>query len=532
MEEYRDQSLTQAAEKRIQRHLQRILESPEFYATQRQREFLQYVVTKTIAGRSAEIKGYTVATEVFGRKEDFDQATDPIVSIQANQLRRALERYYLIAGKGDPIRIDIPKGTYVPIFCEERGVETDVDESGKESDITSDGDSWPTLLIKPLQNLTGDPERDYFGIGLATELATEIARFQEIKVLLYEPEAQEASVPNSIIRFIVGGSIRRYKMGIRVTVNLTDSETRQQIWADTYDSDLEPFQLADFEEEVARLIAAKIVGERGIIIRTLFIDSKRRKPSELKTYEAILRYYQYDWTLDPVNFASALQALERAVHIEPECGQVWSMLARLYANAYSLDHPGFETALKKALAFAEEGARLTPDSQRARAILALVRMFANELPAARRDIEMALVLGPNSLFMLDGIGYLMTLLGEWEKGRALIEKVIKLNPFYNPLVHYAVWMDCLRQEDFEGSYAEAMSLRRPAVFWYPLAKAATLGLLGRDDEGKQFAENLLKLKPNFPSRGRVLIGHYIKFEEIVERVVEGLRRSGLKVKKD
>jgi adenylate cyclase len=134
--------------------------------------------------------------------------------------------------------------------------------------------------------------------------------------------------------------------------------------------------------------------------------------------------------------------------------------------------------------------------------------------------------------MLDGISYLMTLLGDWESGPALIRKVISLNPFYNPVVHYALWEDCLRREDYEGAYAETMSLRRPAVFWYPLTKAATLGLLGRGEEGKQFAENLLKLKPNFPSRGRVLIGHYIKFEEIVERVIDGLRKSGLKVKKD
>jgi adenylate cyclase len=514
----------EAEEVRVQ--LKRILDSPEFHAPQRQREFLQFVVAETIAGRAEEIKGYTIATRVFGRKEDFDQAIDPIVSIQASRLRRALERYYLVAGSRDRIRIDIPKGTYVPSFHEQTRVETDAIDAAKGSDITFD-ESWPTLLIKPLQNLTGDPEKDYLGMGLATELAVEIARFQEIKVLLYEREAQKGSVPDSAIRFIVSGSIRKSMMGIKVTVHLTDNGTKQQVWGDTYKSDSETFGLMAFEEEVARVIAAKIAGERGVISRALSIDADRRKPSELKTYEAILRYYQYDWTLDPVNFSSALQALEHAVRIEPECGQLWSMLARLYGNAYSLDVSGFETALEKALAFAEKGARLTPDNQRARAILALVRMFANELPAARADIEKALALSPNSLFMLDGISYLMTLLGDWERGPALIRKVISLNPFYNPVVHYALWEDCLRREDYEGAYAETMSLRRPAVFWYPRAKAATLGHLGREDEGKKAVEDLLKLKPDFPSRGRVLIGHYIKFEEILDRVIEGLSKSGL-----
>jgi len=96
-------------------------------------------------------------------------------------------------------------------------------------------------------------------------------------------------------------------------------------------------------------------------------------------------------------------------------------------------------------------------------------------------------------------------------------------------VHYALWVDCLRQEDYEGAYLETMGLRRQAVFWYPLAKAATLGHLGRYEEGKQFLENLLQLKPDFPSRASTLIRYYIKFEEIFDRVIDGLQKSGLSI---
>jgi len=162
--------------------------------------------------------------------------------------------------------------------------------------------------------------------------------------------------------------------------------------------------------------------------------------------------------------------------------------------------------------------------------LALVRFYNNELSAAIEDSYRALALNPNSLFTVDGIGYIMTLSGEWERGPALIKKIIKLNPYYRPVVHYALWVDCLRQEDYEGAYMETMSLRRPAVFWYPLAKASTSGLLGRYEEGKKFVENLLKLKPDFPSRGRVLIKHYIKFEDILETIIEGLNKVGLSIK--
>jgi TolB-like protein len=217
-----------AAEK-IQKQLQRILASPEFQATDRQREFLQFVITETIAGRDQEIKGYTVATQVFGRKEDFDQATDPIVSIQANRLRRALERYYLVAGQQDPVRIDIPKGTYVPTFCEQIGIESDTTARSSKSPKSSFEGSWPSVLVRTFKNLTGDTEFNYLTVGLATELAMEITRYQDIRVLMYDPEGHEKRASDTVARFVIDGSVRKDRTGIKVAVRLVDTTTNTQI---------------------------------------------------------------------------------------------------------------------------------------------------------------------------------------------------------------------------------------------------------------------------------------------------------------
>jgi adenylate cyclase len=376
----------------VRKQLQRIVASPEFQATDRQREFLQFVVTETIAGRDQEIKAYTVATRVFGRKGDFDQAADPIVSIQANKLRRALERYYLVAGGQDPVRIDIPKGSYVPTFHERSSVEPDRTSGGLEAVETSFDGSWPAVLVRPFQNLTGDQEKDYLGIGLATELTVELSRYPEILVLMCAPEGDTRRASGRFGRFVIDGILRQDSEGIKVTVQLVDTKTNKQIWGDTHRCDIEAAQLIAFEEEVARVVAAKTAGEHGIISRTLSIESRSKPPSELKTYEAILRYYEYDRTLTPESFLRAMEALEHASKIEPECGQVWTMLGRLYGNIYSLELPGFETALEKAIAFAEKGVHLNPDNQRARGVLALIRMFSNEIPAALAEAEKALVL--------------------------------------------------------------------------------------------------------------------------------------------
>jgi adenylate cyclase len=509
--------------------LQRILASPDFDATDQQRALLKFVISQTLAGNSGNIKGYTIATQVFGRGENFDQAIDPIVSIQANKLRRSLERYYLLSGKNDPVHIDIPKGTYVPLFTE-HGQNAPIPAPRRTNDQDARFEkTGPTILIKPFQNLTVQPEKNYWGAGFAAELANEINRYKWIPVLQYSSEGTCRRGTDSGARFIAEGSIREDETGVKVTVNLIDTATNSLIWSEHQRVDKEVTKIIAFQEKVASKVGAMVAGEQGIISRTLLGETMDSHPDQLLTYEALLYYHHYDQTLEPEDFAKAFEALQKARINEPGCGQVWTFLARLYANIYSLEIPGFDVAdaEQKALEYAEKGADLNPDSQVALGVLSLVRMFSHDIVLARRNIDRAYQLNPSSLILMDGIGYIKTLLGEWEEGPALIRKAMKLNPYYRPVVHYALWVDYLRQNDFEKAYLETTELRRPAVFWYPLAKASTLGLLGRIDEGKKFSDDLLQLKPDFKERGRRLLRRYIKFDDIADRVIEGLHKVGV-----
>jgi adenylate cyclase len=92
-----------------------------------------------------------------------------------------------------------------------------------------------------------------------------------------------------------------------------------------------------------------------------------------------------------------------------------------------------------------------------------------------------------------------------------------------------LWINWIGRRDYEKAYAETLNFRTPLLFWDPLMKAATLGLLGRIQEGKKAVEDLLKLKPNFSTRGRVLIKNYIKFDDIYRHMIEGLNQVGLRI---
>ena len=100
----------------VRAQLARILASPEFMVPERARGFLRYLVEQTLAGHADQLKGYTIATAVFERSASFDAQADPVVRTEAGRLRRALERYYLVAGPADPVRIEVPKGGYAPMF--------------------------------------------------------------------------------------------------------------------------------------------------------------------------------------------------------------------------------------------------------------------------------------------------------------------------------------------------------------------------------------------------------------------------------
>lgn len=513
----------------IRNQLQRILASSEFTATESQRKFLKFVVLETLCGNSAEIKGFAVATRVFGRGDDFDQAVDPIVSIQANKLRRALERYYLVAGQSDPVYIDIPKGTYVPVFTRQ-SPPAPLTESRVAGAKASDAEgSWPTILIRPFVNLTGDTSLDWMGPGFAGELRMEMTRHRDIQVLQGIPDGDNKRATDTIARFVIDGEIHNSTEEVRVIVTLTDTLNNLQLWSKGLNCVSDPSQLVDFQKNTVQTVAAQVGCEQGIIAKKILMESMDKIPEQLKTYEAILRFLEYSQAPTEKRFTQALVALEHAKKLEPLCSKVWSMLARLYIIIYSHEIPGFalDVAKNKAISYAEKGAKLAPDSQLTRAILAFVRLITDETTAAKNEAQLAYELHPDSVVLLDTIGYVMALSGGWGQGAELIKKAIRRNPYHSDYAHYALWGNWIRQKDYEMAYQETMHLRSPQIFWDPLVKASTLGNLGRLEEGRKCVENLLTLKPNFPNRGRVLISRYVKFKNIADPTINGLKKCGL-----
>jgi adenylate cyclase len=522
-------SLSEAA---IRQQLRKILASPEFQRSPMMSDFLRFIVEKTLAGQAQEIKGYTVATQVLGRQADFDAGKDPIVRILAGRLRRALGRYYSTQGRQDPLRLEIPKGAYVPVFQEVWG-----DGPSDWADPVLALPSGPAVAVMPLLNLTGDRKQEFFVDGLAEELTSELARYQDLRVIAYQSTLQWKGKDHDVrevgrdlrVRFLVNGSVRKAAKTVKISIHVIDSLNGRQLWGEQYCRELKANSLIALQEEIARQVAARIGSLYGIIPQTLSRESRKKPPESLETYEAFLRFYHHATVLSPQTFSETLRVLEQAVSRDPESGLAWSLLAFVHCQNYTLQFCPMESPLAQGLACAQRGAALEPGNQMARAALAHVHFFRNERELFLAEAETALALNPNAPGAIGFLGWLLALAGEWERGLAILRKGMELNPHYPGWFHMAPYFHLFLQERYEEAYQEARAFQMPQVFWDPLLRAAALGRLGREPEGAQAVAELLQLRPDFSTHGRFLIGCYVKVDYLTDTLLDGLRRADLAI---
>ena len=214
---------SESDQKAIREQLIRILNSGPFHQSQRRQRFLEYLVNETLAGRGERLKAYNVALEVFDRPETFDPAIDPLVRIEAARLRDKLREYYGTDGQGDPIHIELPKGTYTP------QIEFRHEEPSPPVDALPLQDK-PSIAVLPFTNMSGDPDQEYFSDGITEDIITELSRFHEFTVIArnssfrykgQSPKIEEVGRQLGV-QYIIEGSVRRIGDRVRVSAQLIE----------------------------------------------------------------------------------------------------------------------------------------------------------------------------------------------------------------------------------------------------------------------------------------------------------------------
>jgi TolB-like protein len=292
-------ALSQPSAAEVRAHLDTLLHNEALAISDRNRRFLAYIVEETLAGRGDRIKAYNVALTAFDRTDDFDPQTDPIVRIEASRLRRALEHYYLTAGKTDPLRIEVPKGSYVATFSYaepepapstegERQVLADpappalprrrilpmrkppiwwiasaaamlllvlawtlpalVDHAIDRAQVAVSG---PSLLILPFDT-GGSDNQAFVARGITAELIGRLEPQDSLTVLGQMPATSDAAVKPD---FVLSGSAYTVGNTIYISASLADSRTGRYLWSWNVERPLAGPDLIRVEAAIAGEIA-------------------------------------------------------------------------------------------------------------------------------------------------------------------------------------------------------------------------------------------------------------------------------------
>ena len=390
------------------------------------------------------------------------------------------------------------------------------------------GPTRVTICVLPFGNLSGDPEQEIFCDGFSQDIITELTRWRllEVRSRLASFKYRGTVIPIARIarelnvRFVVEGSVRRLGDRIRISVQLIDATTGQQVWGDRYDRDAA--EIFAVQDEVAQKIVSTLVGR----VQVTDADRARRKrPSSLEAYECVLRGNALPWD-DPASAAEATQLFEKAIQIDPGYGMAYGLLAIMRADAWE-NQTGDSTAyLDEAYKLARRAVELDDSESTCHSMLAQVYLFRRAFEPALQHIRRAVELNPNNQWNLADMGFMLSYAGEAEQALSWSARAKEVDPYFDPPWF---WRQQGRSYVVLGRYQEALTMfeRIPLRTYYDAAyMAACHARLGNSDRGRSLAAECLASRPNFSIR-RLLVIEPFKLSSDAENLAQSLRLAGL-----
>jgi adenylate cyclase len=386
------------------------------------------------------------------------------------------------------------------------------------------------IAVLPFDNLSGDPEQEYFADGIAEDLITRLSTSRLFPVIarnssfVYKGKAVDVKrVSEELgVRYVVEGSVRKAGNRVRVSAQLIDATTGHHVWAERYDRELR--DIFALQDEITETIVASA---GPALSRAEIRRAMRRAPQNLDAWDCVQRalWHLFRYTKDDT--VSAQSWLRRAIELHPEAAGAFSLLAisHLHEILYQWCESPAE-ASAEALRAAEKSVALDEDDPKALTMLGFACSMTGQYERAIAVLERAIELDPSSGLAHWALGAALTTLGRPDDAIPMIEKACRLSP-HDPWMHEFLF-NLGAAHFLAGRYEEAVvfanqSLQRksdqPGVY---RLLAASYGHLERSEEARAALDALLRLVPDLSA------AHLRRFLPplVVERYVEGLRKAG------
>jgi adenylate cyclase len=390
----------------------------------------------------------------------------------------------------------------------------------------------PSIAVLPFQNMSGDPEQDYFADGISEDLITALSKLSQLFVIARNSSfsfkgknVQVQEIGKTLgARYVLEGSVRKVDKRVRITAQLIDATNDGHLWAERFDRDLtDIFAVQDD-------VTGQIVGALSL---NLTQGDRRRLMAEqtdnMEAFDCFLRGRELWWRHAKEPNAQARELLLRATELDPQFAPGFAWLGAAHINDYVsqwTDQPS--RSLDLAYEAATRSAALDPKLPAAYWALIFANLWMRRYDDAIRAGESAIANNPNDAEALNGLGVVLHYGGRSAEALRYFERAMALNPLCP-----GMWLHFQGQVYYQlQRYEEAENVLKRRIFRTPetdasrVLLAVTYGQTGRLDEAREQWSEVLRVNPAYSLEHRRKVLPY-KNPADFEAVVDGLRKAGL-----
>jgi adenylate cyclase len=390
----------------------------------------------------------------------------------------------------------------------------------------------PSIAVLPFVNMSDDPKQEFFSDGMTEEIITALSKNPYLFVIARQSTFAYKGKPVKVkqvseelgVRYVLEGSVRRSGEKIRITAQLIDAMTGYHLWAERYDRDLkEIFALQDeITMKILQSIRVKLMdGEQAL---------RGKPPRNLEAYLKLLQAQEYLYRFSNEGNIMGKQLAEEAIALDPEfAGAYYAQAGAHMMDVWFGSSKSPKESLDKAVELAQKAISLDPNDPRHYGLLGNVYVMKRNYDKAIAEGEKAVALDPGGADVHAWLGMSLNYADKPKEAIPLFEKAIRLNP-NGPTWYFHNFGHSYRMT---GQYQEAITQYKKALrvapnnIWAHLSLAATYSLLGRDEEARAEAEEVLRMNPKF-SLEYFAKALPFKNQAQIDCYIEALRKAGLK----
>jgi TolB-like protein/Tfp pilus assembly protein PilF len=391
--------------------------------------------------------------------------------------------------------------------------------------------NWPAIAVLPFTNPGGEDDQDYFADGVTEDIITDLSRFRELRVVARDSCFQHRAPGTDLQEagralkadYVVTGSIRRHGGKLRVSAQLTETASGNQVWAERFDRGAEDvFAMAD---ELVRTIVATLVGR---VRSTRSALARRKPPANLAAYEYVLRGEAAQAQIgDGAQEAAARHCFEQALALDPDYPRAHAGFAVvLLCDWVRTNDPSADAMLERALEHAEKAVANDPTDYECHETLGWILLHCKQFDLSEQHYRRSIELNPNSPAELAAMGASCSFQGRPEEAIRWFELARRIDPYFDASWYWnllgATYFNARRYNDAIAALEHTPN----APAWVKAYAAAACAMAGRADCAHRIAAALAGMTTQFCAETILRKEPYRRPADL-EHLAEGFRRAGL-----